>query len=107
MKEVAGTTCFSELSELLDPGHVALIVVDMQNDLCRADGWMAREAETAGADIRCSTRLDRAVRQDDRIFLPQTGLRTRYLVGADGARSTVARLFDLSALRVNATSGGQ
>jgi digeranylgeranylglycerophospholipid reductase len=32
--------------------------------------WMAREAETVGADIRCSTRLDRAERQGDRIFLP-------------------------------------
>ena len=27
--------------------------------------------------------------------LPQFDLRTRYLVGADGARSTVAKLFDL------------
>jgi flavin-dependent dehydrogenase len=57
--------------------------------------WLAREAETAGARIRCSVKLAHAVRQGDMIFLPQLGLRTRYLVGADGARSTVARIFDL------------
>ena len=76
--------------DLFAPGYYFL--TSNTADLMR---WMAREAETAGADIRCSTRLDRAERQGDRIFLPQTGLRTRYLVGADGARSTVARLFDL------------
>ncbi|QIG47149.1 NAD(P)-binding protein [Nordella sp. HKS 07] len=76
--------------DLFAPGYYFL--TSNTADLMR---WMAREAETAGAKIRCSTRLDRAVRQGDMIFLPQTGLRTRYLVGADGARSTVARLFDL------------
>ncbi len=76
--------------DLFAPGYYFL--TSNTADLLR---WLARECETAGAHIRCSAKLDRAVRQGDMIFLPQLGLRTRYLVGADGARSTVARLFDL------------
>ena len=40
-------------------------------------------------------RIDRATREGDRIILPEPGIRARFLVGADGARSTVARLFGL------------
>ena len=54
-----------------------------------------REAESAGARIIAQMRLSAAERQGNRIHLPQFAISTRYLVGADGARSTVARLFDL------------
>jgi digeranylgeranylglycerophospholipid reductase len=57
--------------------------------------WLASAAETAGARVRCSVKLSLAMRQGDMIYLPQLGIRTRYLVGADGVRSTVARLFGL------------
>ncbi len=76
--------------DLFAPGYYFLS--NRTGDLLR---WLASEAESAGAHIRCSVKLQRAVRQDDMIFLPQLGLRARYLVGADGARSTVAKLFDL------------
>ncbi|MGE0006309.1 MAG: NAD(P)/FAD-dependent oxidoreductase [Parvibaculaceae bacterium] len=76
--------------DLFAPGYYFL--TSDTADLLR---WLAREAETTGAHVRCSVKLSRAVRQGDMIFLPQLGIRTRYLVGADGARSTVARLFDL------------
>jgi digeranylgeranylglycerophospholipid reductase len=76
--------------DLFAPGYYFL--TSNTADLLR---WLAREAETTGAQVRCSVRLTHAVRQGDVIFLPQLGIRTRYLVGADGARSTVARLFDL------------
>ena len=76
--------------DLFAPGYYFL--TSDTADLLR---WLAQECQTAGAQIRCSTKLDRAVPQGEMIFLPQLGLRTRYLVGADGARSTVARLFDL------------
>ena len=38
MIEVEGKQVFSELSELVDPAHTALVVVDMQRDFC-VPGW--------------------------------------------------------------------
>ena len=44
MRVVNGVACYSELSEILQPEHTALLVVDMQNDFCRPSGWMATQA---------------------------------------------------------------
>jgi flavin-dependent dehydrogenase len=57
--------------------------------------WLADEARHGGAEIMCGRKLEQAVRNDDRIELPQFALAARFLVGADGARSTVARIFNL------------
>src|SRR5882757_8810828 len=38
MIEIEGKQVFTELSELVDPGHTALIIVDMQRDFC-VPGW--------------------------------------------------------------------
>ncbi len=57
--------------------------------------WLAGEARQAGAEIVCGRKFERALRLDDGFHLPDFGLRTRFLVGADGARSTVAKLFGL------------
>ena len=57
--------------------------------------WFADEARRAGADIICGRKVEQATRVEDGVSLPQFNLRTRYLVGADGARSTVAKLFSL------------
>lgn len=38
MIEVEGKQVFTELSELVDPAHTALVVVDMQRDFC-VPGW--------------------------------------------------------------------
>lgn len=43
MKLVNGVKVFSELGEILSPSHTALLVVDMQNDGCLPEGWMARQ----------------------------------------------------------------
>jgi nicotinamidase-related amidase len=42
MRVVSGVEVFSELGELVAPAHTALLVVDVQNDMCRDDGWMAQ-----------------------------------------------------------------
>jgi nicotinamidase-related amidase len=42
MRRVGGVEVCSELDELVAPTNTALLVVDMQNDMCREDGWMAR-----------------------------------------------------------------
>lgn len=57
--------------------------------------WLADQARAAGADIRFSTSFRNACRDDGLIELPDIGLRGRYLVGADGAQSEVARVFGL------------
>jgi nicotinamidase-related amidase len=47
MIEVEGKQVFSELSELVDPEHTALVVVDMQRDFC-IPGWAF---DSLGIDI--------------------------------------------------------
>jgi flavin-dependent dehydrogenase len=57
--------------------------------------WFADEARRAGAEIICGRKFERFTRTERGFDLPQFDLSTRYLVGADGARSTVAKLFNL------------
>jgi len=61
--------------------------------------WLAGEAERAGAALMFGTAFERARREDGGIVLDSPALRTRYLVGADGARSAVARCFGLGVNR--------
>ncbi len=42
MIEIAGKQVFTELSELVDPAHAALLVIDMQNDFCAQGGAFDR-----------------------------------------------------------------
>lgn len=42
MIEVAGKQVFTELSEIVDPAHTALLIVDMQRDFCCAGGSFDR-----------------------------------------------------------------
>ena len=57
--------------------------------------WLAEEAERAGAAIMCGKRFTGADRDGDLIRIGSHGISTRYLVGADGARSKVAECFGL------------
>ena len=57
--------------------------------------WLADEARRAGAEIVCGRKFAHAARTGTGFDLPQFEVATRFLVGADGARSTVARLFQL------------
>ncbi len=57
--------------------------------------WFAEEARHAGAEIVCGRKFEQVSRSESGFVLPQFGLTARYLVGADGARSTVAKLFGL------------
>ncbi len=61
--------------------------------------WLAAETTVAGAELRTSTAFRDAVRRADGIELPELGLRTRLLVGADGVRSRVALRFGLGRCR--------
>lgn len=57
--------------------------------------WLAGCALAAGAELRCGTAFRDAHRRGGWIELPDHGLRTRWLIGADGPRSQVARCFGL------------
>ena len=41
MRLAGGREIFTELDEIVDPKHTALIIVDMQRDFCSPDGWFA------------------------------------------------------------------
>lgn len=58
--------------------------------------WMAREASEAGATILYGTKFEGAERDGSLIRLNGIDLATRFLIGADGARSRVAEAFGLS-----------
>ncbi|MEM8772377.1 MAG: FAD-dependent monooxygenase [Pseudomonadota bacterium] len=57
--------------------------------------WLAREAARAGADLLFGQRFEDATLADDLVHIHGTGLKARYLLGADGAKSRVAQSFGL------------
>jgi ureidoacrylate peracid hydrolase len=48
---------FSQLDEILHPAHTALVLIDMQNDFCRPDGWMAQHGRDISAIAEVIPRL--------------------------------------------------
>lgn len=57
--------------------------------------WMAEEAARAGAELLYGRKFEQAIEYERGIALPDLGLHTRFLIGADGARSRVAERFGL------------
>ncbi|MEM9014374.1 MAG: NAD(P)/FAD-dependent oxidoreductase [Pseudomonadota bacterium] len=57
--------------------------------------WLAREAARAGAELLFGARFEDAILDDNCIRIKNIGLTTKYLLGADGAKSRVAQCFDL------------
>jgi flavin-dependent dehydrogenase len=57
--------------------------------------WLARRVVDSGVTLHRHARFETAHAADDGLILPAQGLATRYLVGADGARSSVAAHFGL------------
>jgi digeranylgeranylglycerophospholipid reductase len=76
--------------DLFSPGSFFL-TTDTANLL----RWLANEAIRAGAQIRYAARFTGAERRRHRFDIVGHPLATRYILGADGARSAVARWFRL------------
>ncbi len=57
--------------------------------------WLAREAQRAGADLLFGARFEDATLAGDLINIHGVDLKARYLLGADGAKSRVAKTFGL------------
>lgn len=68
----------------------------LATDTPRLLEWLTHEAARAGAAVRHACPFHGAARDGGHIAILGTGLRTRYLVGADGAQSRVARCFGLA-----------
>ena len=76
--------------DLFSPGYAFLTT--RTADLLR---WLAREAVMAGAKLICGTRFEGAERTGGLIRIVGEDITIRYLIGADGARSRVAKAFGL------------
>jgi flavin-dependent dehydrogenase len=76
--------------DLSSPGYYFLAT-----DTARLMTWFAREAGQAGAELRFGRAYTGAQRQADGFELLGLNARARFLVGADGPRSAVARDFGL------------
>ena len=76
--------------DLFSPGSFFL-TTDTANLL----RWLANEALRAGARIRYGARFAGAQRHGERFRIGGQDLEARYILGADGARSAVARHFGL------------
>ena len=57
--------------------------------------WLAREAARAGATVLFGARFKNASLLPDRVHLHDIDISARYILGADGARSRVAEVFNL------------
>lgn len=49
MRTVNGREIYSNLAEILAPEHTALVIVDMQNDMCHPDGWFSQQGRDGSA----------------------------------------------------------
>jgi ureidoacrylate peracid hydrolase len=57
MKNVNGVEVYSTPSEMLDPTHSALLVVDVQNDGISPDGWFAQNGKDVTAALETAPRI--------------------------------------------------
>lgn len=82
--------------DLESPGYYFLAT-----DTAAVMRWLTEEAEAAGAEVRFGQPFEGARQVDGGILLEDPAIRARFLVGADGARSAVARCFGLGVNRRN------
>jgi digeranylgeranylglycerophospholipid reductase len=76
--------------DLESPGYYFLAT-----DTPRLMAWLAREAGHAGAYLKYGATFSVVNRDEDRISLPGCDAVARYLIGADGPHSRVARVCNL------------
>jgi len=76
--------------ELSAPGYYF-----MSTDTGALLDWLAARATYADARVMNNTRFTTARIRDDRVEIEPAGITARFVIGADGARSKVARAFSL------------
>lgn len=93
LRKIEGVRLYAPNLESVDltaPGYAFYAT-----DLPRVMQHQAADAARAGVDIHWGSSFRSALAERDRITIPSNGSTTRFLVGADGARSRVARSFGL------------
>lgn len=61
MRTVNGVKVLDVLEEIVNPAHTALLVVDVQNDCVRPDGWFARNGKDVSHIQQILSRIIRLV----------------------------------------------
>ena len=79
MRNVNGVEVFSDLSEIVNPAHTALLVIDMQNDMCLPEGWMGQNGRDVTRILEMLPRLKELLAAARRarakvVFVQQTTL---------------------------------
>jgi digeranylgeranylglycerophospholipid reductase len=93
MRKVRGVRLYAPDGRALDlsaPGYYF-----QATDTAELLRWLAAEAQLAGASLMFGTRFRQATELAETVVLADAGITTRFLIGADGARSAVAGLFGL------------
>jgi len=80
--------------DIAAPGYYFLAT-----DTSRLLDWLASRAEHVGAKVFTGARFEGARIRDGRVEMAPSGLTGRFVIGADGARSNVARAFGLGTNR--------
>jgi flavin-dependent dehydrogenase len=93
MRKVRGVRLYAPDDRALDlhaPGYFF-----QATDTAGVLRWMASEAERAGATLMYGRKFEGGLAHERGVALTTLGLHTRFLIGADGARSRVAEVFEL------------
>jgi flavin-dependent dehydrogenase len=93
MRKVRGVRLYAPSGRALDlsaPGYFF-----QATDTAGLLRWMADEAQRAGARLMFGAKFSTAIQDGETIRIPEHGLSSDYLIGADGARSRVAEIFGL------------
>ncbi len=78
--------------------HIDLFSPDyyfLATNTCHVLQHMADLAENAGVTIQTATNIRQAYQNNHEVILPQQAIKASYLIGADGAQSQIAKLFQL------------
>lgn len=92
-REIPGVRLYSPNGNFVDlcsPGY-SFVATDTPAMM----RWMADKTRMAGAEIRLGQNVAKFATRDGGIELPNQEVSTNYLLGCDGARSNVAKQFDL------------
>ncbi|MGI9533332.1 MAG: NAD(P)/FAD-dependent oxidoreductase [Thermodesulfobacteriota bacterium] len=76
--------------DLISPGYYFIVT-----DTCQVLKWFAEQAEKNGSELRYGVEINRATNEGQQITFPDHSVSSSYLVGADGAKSKIAEIFNL------------
>lgn len=60
---IKGKEIFDKLEEIVNPGHTAILLIDMQNDFCSRDGHFAKQGKDVSMMEKMIARLERFIEE--------------------------------------------